>query len=507
MRPRNGAKMSVFTPGAVFLGPEFEFPFPRFADPQQARRAIFDALAADQASPEVRAAAAEAKAQQQAKRAFYVSDLGIVKRQYQRWCTQLPRARPFYAMKCNPDPVLSQLLANQGAGFDCASAAEIEQALSTGVRPDEIIFANPIKDALSLQYARAVGVNKMTFDNADELHKIHAHHPDAELVLRILADDSHSLMRFGTKFGAPFESVEGLMTLAKQLQLRVVGIAFHIGSGCFSTKAHSAAVELARQCFDVAERIGLPRLRLLDIGGGFPGDLQVGVRPDGSPGFECLAGALREAFARHFPEERYPELQIIGEPGRYFATSWATLFTAVVGKRSVVQPPAPVASGVASSSVLAATTSAGGPRQQARALHTEPEKKPRFLYYITDGVYGSFNCLIFDHAVAVPVPAKRLLSDAGVDAKLPASVASSLGTFFGPTCDSMDVVAKDVEMEELHVGDWVGFEAMGAYTSAAASRFNGIDLPIKQYVDSMPEVPNTKSPAVGKPAKPAKPSA
>ena len=61
--------------------------------------------------------------------------------------------------------------------------------------------------------------------------------------------------------------------------------------------------------------------------------------------------------------------------------------------------------------------------------------------------------------------------------------------------------------EELHVGDWVGFEAMGAYTSAAASRFNGIDLPIKQYVDSMPEVPNTKSPALRKPAKPAKPSA
>ena len=263
----------------------------------------------------------------------------------------------------------------------------------------------------------------------------------SELVLRILADDSHSLMRFGTKFGAPFESVEGLMKLAKQLQLRVVGIAFHIGSGCFSTKAHSAAVELARQCFDVAERIGLPRLRLLDIGGGFPGDLQVGVRPDGSPGFECMAGALREAFARHFPEERYPELQIIGEPGRYFAKSWATLFTAVVGKRSVVQPPAPVASGVASSSVLAATTSAGGPRQQARALHTEPEKKPRFLYYITDGVvrcielflhaptdcsldaeraqYGSFNCLIFDHAVAVPVPAKRLLSDAGVSPSCP----------------------------------------------------------------------------------------
>jgi hypothetical protein len=201
-----------------FPGPKFTFPYPAFADSKTALSEMFATHTVPNNSPASDLVSIESK-----QRAFYVNDLGIVKQQYARWVRNLPLARPFYAMKCNPDPILVQLLANQGAGFDCASAAEIEQALSTGVKPEEIIFANPIKNAKSLQYAASVGVNKMTFDNADELHKIHAYHPKGELVLRILADDSHSLMRFGSKFGAPFESVEGLMRLAKELNLKVIG--------------------------------------------------------------------------------------------------------------------------------------------------------------------------------------------------------------------------------------------------------------------------------------------
>ena len=41
----------------------------------------------------------------------------------------------------------------------------------------------------------------------------------------------------------------------------------------------------------------------------------------------------------------------------------------------------------------------------------------------------------------------------------------------------MDVIAKDAAMEELHVGDWLAFEQMGAYTNAAATTFNGMPKP------------------------------
>jgi ornithine decarboxylase len=489
-----------------YPGPLYEFPFPAFESPKAALNAVFKIHARPPSATtegvdlEAQVLPVPAEIESVKRSAFYVNDLGVVKRQFTRWTTNLPSVRPFYAMKCNPDPILVQLLANQGAGFDCASAAEIEQALTTGVLPQDIIFANPIKMPDSLKYAAQVGVTKMTFDNADELHKVKKYHPKGELVLRILADDSCSLMRFGSKFGCPFDQVEPLLKLAKELQLSVIGIAFHIGSGCFNTKAYSSAVSLARSCFDVAARVG-HKFSFLDIGGGFPGDPHVGKRADGLPAFEDMARVLCESFDRYLPASEFPDLRIIGEPGRYFGQGWATLFTNVVGKREVI--PAAVATpsstststaGAAAPSSSPMTASPGQSVPQSRGVHTASEfdtDRRRFLYYINDGVYGSFNCLIFDHAVAKPVPAVRFLTSDEQSTAQPLTSSPPLGTFFGPTCDSMDVVAKEVEIEELNVGDWVAFEHMGAYTSAAASRFNGIELPIKEYVDSLPAVPNT----------------
>ena len=47
-------------------------------------------------------------------------------------------------------------------------------------------------------------------------------------------------------------------------------LSFHVGSGCYDPNAYHAAVESARNVFDIAERAGF-NFTLLDIGGGFPG--------------------------------------------------------------------------------------------------------------------------------------------------------------------------------------------------------------------------------------------
>ena len=47
-------------------------------------------------------------------------------------------------------------------------------------------------------------------------------------------------------------------------------------------------------------------------------------------------------------------------------------------------------------------------------------------------------------------------------------------SIWGPTCDSIDCVCSDIKLPVgLEVGDWLGFEDMGAYTICAASQFNG----------------------------------
>ncbi|KAJ3095824.1 hypothetical protein HDU96_001030 [Phlyctochytrium bullatum] len=156
--------------------------------------------------------------------AFFVGDMGEVARQHIRWKAKLPRIEPFYAVKCNPDAHVVQTLADLGVGFDCASKAEIQQILDHGVSASRIIYANPCKQSSHLRHAASRGVRLMTFDNADELRKIKVHVPDAQLVVRILTDDSRSVCKLGLKFGAPLETVGMLLGTAKELGLDVVGV-------------------------------------------------------------------------------------------------------------------------------------------------------------------------------------------------------------------------------------------------------------------------------------------
>jgi len=86
----------------------------------------------------------------------------------------------------------------------------------------------------------------MTFDNAEELKKIKTIYPDAELIIRILADDTRSVMPMSTKYGAHPKIALKLLNLAKELGLNIIGVSFHVGSGCIDATAYVDAVKLAK---------------------------------------------------------------------------------------------------------------------------------------------------------------------------------------------------------------------------------------------------------------------
>jgi len=357
--------------------------------------------------------------------AFFVADLGELDRQLRRWKQNLPRIEPFYAVKCNPDPVILKKMAAMGVGFDCASKNEINSMLSLGVNPDRIIYANPCKQASHIRFACASDVKMMTFDNKEELLKIKQHFPAAKLVLRIITDDSNSVCRLSSKFGASLEITEDLLSAARELQLDVIGVSFHVGSGCMDPNAFRDAVCSARIVFDQAERMGF-NMSLLDVGGGFPGSQGTQIK------FEEIANVLRVAVDEMFP----PEIRVIAEPGRFFVSSAFTLAVHVTARRSV-----------------------------------NDNGKESFMYYINDGVYGSFNCILFDHAVVVP---KVLTTgDEFHYGKEQSEYELFPSSIWGPTCDSMDCITKSAKLPKLDIGDWLYFENMGAYTNCAASTFNG----------------------------------
>ncbi|KAL0351702.1 UNVERIFIED_CONTAM: Ornithine decarboxylase [Sesamum calycinum] len=326
---------------------------------------------------------------QENKEPFYVLDLGVVASLMNRWTRNLPNVRPFYAVKCNPDASLLSAMAAHGSNFDCASRAEIEAVLSLGVSPTCVIFANPCKPVPHIKYAAEVGVNLTTFDSEFEVLKIRKHHPNCELLIRIKAPDDGCFLPLG---------------------------------GARRADAYRTAIEAARKVFDTAAHIGLPKMRLLNLGGGFTSGGQL---------FEAAAETIKAAVTEYFGAE--PGLTVMAEPGRFFAESVFTLATNIIGKRV---------------------------RGEVRE------------YWINDGIFGSMNFLLFEY---VPLKPTAFACTSRPENLMCCGQRTYGSTVFGPTCDACDVVFTDHQLPDLQLSDWLIFPNMGSYTRALASNFNGFN--------------------------------
>jgi ornithine decarboxylase len=363
-------------------------------------------------------------------------DIAAVRRQADRWASALPRVEPFYAVKCNSHPAILSTLWNHWAiarakgacrghigGYDCASPPEMHAVVGlSGIDlGDHVVYANPCKQSSAVELARDMGVTRLVFDNAAELEKLHELHQHADLLLRVQTDDSLAQCPLSNKFGAAVQDCGALLAQASALGLRVVGVSFHVGSGCAQLGAFRSALYRAREVFDEAAAQGLS-FTMLDIGGGFPG-----LDKTGEASFEEHAADICELLAELFPS---PDIRVIAEPGRFIASQCQAILT----------------------TVISVAHSAQG-----------------FRYYLNDGVYGSFNCLVYDHA---SVPEPTILRDDRV-MEPDAGGLAELCTIFGPTCDGFDVISEKLAMPRLKVGDRLLFPNMGAYTSSASTSFNG----------------------------------
>jgi len=209
---------------------------------------------------------------------FYIVDLGIVSTQLARWRAAFPRVVPYYAVKCNPDPAIVRTLMSLGCNFDCASRAEIELVqqisltLPKEISTPDIVYANPTKARGHVIDAVCRGVRKMTFDNVAEIQKCAMVSKKIQLIMRIITDDSGSQCRLSSKFGAPPQHWPILLAEARRCGLDVVGVSFHVGSGCRDAMKYEMALKDCKKLFEMAKRDYGYDMKILDIGGGFPGE-------------------------------------------------------------------------------------------------------------------------------------------------------------------------------------------------------------------------------------------
>ncbi|KAF6135643.1 hypothetical protein GIB67_028214 [Kingdonia uniflora] len=355
------------------------------------------------------------------KEPFYILDYGKVVSLMDKWTTSLPNIKPYYAVKCNPDTALLAGIAALGGNFDCASKAEIQAILALGVSADRIIFANPCKAEAHIKYAAAVGVNLTTFDSVDEVEKMRKWHPKCNLLLRLKSPntDENAKCPLGGKYGALPEEVMPLLQAAQRAEMAVTGISFHVGSAATHSRAYRSTIEAAKETFNMATRLGMPRMHILNIGGGFTSGTY----------FDDAAITIKSAIKTFFSDES--NLKLMGEPGRYFAETPFTLAANIIGTRI---------------------------RGDLRE------------YWLNDGIYGSMNCILFDYANLTALPLACTSNRANPTCKGTNTYKSQV---FGPTCDALDTIFTDYQLPELQRDDWLVFPNMGAYTTSAGSSFNG----------------------------------
>ncbi len=353
-----------------------------------------------------------------------ILDCARVRAQLRRLRKALPRVDLHYALKPMPHPaVVATVLAEQGY-LDLASSGEVQLAQRLGVDPQRCIHSHPIKRPEDIANALQFGVRIFTADNPDEVRKFARLTDRAELLLRVSFRSPGALVDLSRKFGCDPEELLPLARLAADLGVRVRGLSFHVGSQTRDAAKHVEAVAACTRLMRRARRERLGSFDILDIGGGFPIDYAEPVQDIGR-----FCAPLRAALAQ-LPRR----VRAIAEPGRYIVGPAAIGVVTVVGRA---------------------------------------RREGHWWYYLDDGLYGAWSGQLFDKA---SYPVEPLRADGE---RLPSVLA-------GPTCDSIDVIAENLMLPQLKVGDILVGRAMGAYTWACATEFNFFPKPAVVAVNRAP---------------------
>jgi ornithine decarboxylase len=338
-----------------------------------------------------------------------IVDAERVRRQYRRLSAALPGVDLHYALKPLPHAMVVRVLGAEGAFFDLATSGEVEIARQSGIAPERCIHTHPIKRDSDIRTAIGFGVRTFVADNPDEIRKFARYRNRTSLLIRVAFRSPDATCDLSRKFGCEPDAVGGLLRLAADERIDVEGLSFHVGSQTATPGMYVEAIRTCGELLQQARQSGRA-LRTLDIGGGFPADYVADSIP-----IEEFCAPIRTALAT-----RPPGLRVIAEPGRYIVAPAAIAVATVMG----------------------------------RALRDD-----RWWYYLDDGLYGSYSGQLFDHAT---FPLEALC---GAAERFPSVLA-------GPTCDSIDVIAENLALPHLGIGDLVVGRSMGAYTWATATDFN-----------------------------------
>ena len=328
----------------------------------------------------------------------------------------IKKSRVFYAVKANPDIEILRYLNKLNMNFEIASEGELEILSSIGVKPSRIISSNPVKSLKFLRIAASYGVNSVSFDSAEEVDKLAEFIPHCNVYVRLSVPNEGSEWPLSKKFGVELDEAAHLLSYARDKGLNPVGVTFHVGSQCTNIYNWNIALDKAKTLWDLAKKKGI-RLKLLNIGGGYPIRYTKNVI-----GIEAIEKNVNSLIFERFPGD----IEVHIEPGRAVVGDAGIFVTTVIGKA---------------------------------------KRDDEDWVYLDVGVFNGlmesvggikYSYIVESHKQTRP---------------------RKQWTVAGPSCDSFDVIDKNVTLPEPQVGSLMLILSSGAYTVSYASEFNGFSIP------------------------------
>lgn len=340
-----------------------------------------------------------------------------------------------YAVKANANPRLLRIIREAGLGADCVSGGEIEASVKAGFPASKIVYAGVGKSDWEINLGLDNDIFCFNVESIPELEVINelaaAKGKVARVAFRLnpnVGAHTHANITTGlaeNKFGIAMRDMLTVISEAELMEsVKFVGLHFHIGSQILDMGDFQALCNRVNELQDELERHRI-RVEHINVGGGLGVDYEHPNRlpiPDFKAYFDTYAKKLKLRNGQ----------TLHFELGRAVVAQCGSLIT--------------------------------------RTLYIKEGATKKFAI-----VDAGFPDLIRPALYQAYHKIENITSE---EPKQPYDVV-------GPICESTDVFAKQIDLNEARRGDLMAIRSAGAYGEIMASQYNCRKLPIGYMSDEI----------------------
>lgn len=369
---------------------------------------------------------------------FYYYDTDLLRATLHTVNTEVRRYENFhvhYAVKANANPKILNIICQAGLGADCVSGGEIQAALNAGFSPNNIVFAGVGKSDKEIGLGLDSDIFCFNVESIPELEIINQIAAEkgriARVAFRINPDvgaHTHANITTGlaeNKFGIAMSDMESIICKALEMQnVKFTGLHFHIGSQILDMSDFTA---LCNRINDLQSQLEAHHIKVdnINVGGGLGIDYKHPNKVS-IPDFKSYFAT----YAKHLKLRKGQSLHF--ELGRSVVGQCGSLITRVLYiKQGAVKKFAIVDAGMTD--------------------------------LIRPALYQAYHKI------------ENLSDDGRIDTY----------DVVGPICESSDVFAKAIDINECHRGDLMAIRSAGAYGEIMASQYNCRSLPRGYTMEEM----------------------